>query len=111
MTLGTATCAVNLTPSRVDACLKSSATGSGPPRNVGAHRVGKSFDATLLPRCGCTQFGPRREDALNISNHRLQLRIMAQQNIFHRRMVDPVESHLRVHLGPEVGGEEPVALQ
>ena len=52
------------------------------------------------------------EDAgLRVTDRGLQFRIVAQQYVFHRGVIDPVVADLGVHLGPQIVGEEAVALQ
>ena len=54
---------------------------------------------------------PRQECVGQAFQRRLQLRVVAQQDVLHLGLGHPVDSGLGVDLGPEFAGEEAIALE
>src|SRR6516225_6197255 len=54
---------------------------------------------------------PRLEGVGHAAQHRAKLRVVAKQDVGHRRLLDPVDAELRVDLRREVLGEIAVAVQ
>src|SRR4051812_39817059 len=54
---------------------------------------------------------PGQERVRHPVQRRLQLRIVAQEDVLHLRLRYPVDAGLRVDLGPEVAREETVRLE